>query len=82
MNEHLSNTQQGNFQVKWIILTFLPRFAENFLYTQNEEEQSPHLKEAPFKYWKWGFSSQIDYSVIFAQFCPRLYAQNQQVSTS
>ena len=67
-NVHLSNTQSGDFQMKWIILQLLPKLAQNFN-TQNEQEQSTHLKRTLFKYSKLKFSSQIDYSVIFTQLC-------------
>ena len=33
-NEH----QNGIFQVWWIILYVLPKFAENFLYTKKEQK--------------------------------------------
>ena len=44
----------------------------NFLYTQNEKKQSPHLKRAPIKYPKWKFLSQTDHSVIFNQLYSKL----------
>ena len=66
-NKHHLNTRNGNFQVKWIILYFLSEFAENFFYTQHEQEQSPNMKRAPLKYPKWSFSSQMHHSAIFTQ---------------
>ena len=42
-NEHLLNTRNGNFQVKQIILCFLPNFAQNFLYTQNDQTKRKNL---------------------------------------
>ena len=41
-----------------------PKFAQIFLYTQNEEKQSPYLKRTPVKYPKWKFSNEIDHFVI------------------
>ena len=42
---------------------FFPKLVQNFP-TPNEQEQSPHLKRAPFKYPKWKFPSQMDHSVF------------------
>ena len=56
--------------MKWIILQLLPKLAQNFN-TQNEQEQSTHLKQTLFKYSKLKFSSQIDHSVIFTQLFPK-----------
>ena len=58
-NEHLSNTQSRNFQVKWIILQFLRKFAQNFLYIPNEEEQILFPLKIP-NYEKLDITSQFD----------------------
>ena len=42
----------------------LAKFPQNFLYTQNEEKQSAHLKQTSFKYLNWKLSSQIDFSIL------------------
>ena len=44
-----------------------------FLYAQNEQEQSPHLKRAPFKYPKWKFP--FEFKQMILEFLPN-YAQN------
>ena len=54
---------------------FFPKLVQNFP-TQNEQEQSPHLKRAPFKYPKWKFPSQMDDSVFLPNFAQNfLYTQ-------
>ena len=55
--------EKGNFQLSWINLSFLSKFAQNFLFTQNEQKQNLYLKWAPFKYPKWKFSSEMGHFV-------------------
>ena len=60
-------------------LQFLLKFAQNFLYTQNEQKQSPYLKRAPFKYPKWKFTSEINHFVVLANLTQNfLQFQNKQ----
>ena len=42
------------------MLYFLPNFAQNFLYTQNDQTKQKNLLNAQ----KWEFSSQIDSGVF------------------
>ena len=60
------------FESNGSFCNFYPKFAQNFLYTQNEQEQSANMKRAIFKYLKCKFSSQTDHSVIYTQLWPKL----------
>ena len=39
--------------------TFYRNFGQNFIYTQNEQKQSPYLKKAPFKCLKCKFANDV-----------------------
>ena len=40
--------QNRNFQFKWVVLEFLPKFSQNFNYTQNEKKIKPILETSTF----------------------------------